>query len=186
MSESLINASAALAPTGYFSANVQVLGAQVHINTTSLDALLKTLAQFGYKPSDTGTSMTSVGEAVDLAKRAVKQKEAAAQVEKPAASAAANQSPVSPPASGTETAASHAAAPSTNGVPSGDEPARPTYDDVKKAVLALAKISPDTAKATLAKFTGQNGQPCDHGTKLKLEDYPAFLAAANEHLKVTA
>lgn len=73
---------------------------------------------------------------------------------------------------------SAASAASSQASASTDEAPRPTYDDVKKAVLAMAKISGDKALATLKSFTGQNGEPCDHGTKLKLEDYPAFLAAA--------
>jgi hypothetical protein len=69
---------------------------------------------------------------------------------------------------------------SAQGAASGSEAAadapRPTYDDVKARVLALAKIGRDKATAALAKFG------VDHGNKLKLEDYPAFLKHADEVL----
>jgi hypothetical protein len=64
---------------------------------------------------------------------------------------------------------------------SGSEPAaegpRPTYDDVKARVLALAKINRTKATEALGKFN------VDHGNKLKLEDYPAFIKLADEMLK---
>ena len=63
--------------------------------------------------------------------------------------------------------------------PGGDAP-RPTYDDVKARVLKLAKVSRETATAALAKFG------VDHGNKLKLEQYPEFLAHADKVLSEKA
>jgi hypothetical protein len=101
-----------------------------------------------------------------------KPKKEAAQVEKstPAATATAAATSTATPTSAPASVASEG----------------PTYNEVKAAVLALAKVDQALAMSTLAKFTGQNGEPCNHGTKLKLEDYPKFIAAANEALKVSA
>lgn len=152
-----------------FDARLLVGDSYVHIVAKTLADLTKTVAQL--RPTE------AVGKTAPATKTEPK-KEAAAQTPK--------QETASTSAAAATPAASPAASPATAATPAADEPTRPTYDDVKRAVLALAKISSDTAKATLAKFTGQNGQPCDHGTKLKLEDYPAFLAAADEQLKVAA
>jgi len=62
----------------------------------------------------------------------------------------------------------------------GAETKGPNYDDVKARVLALAKISRDTASAALAAFN------VDHANKLKLEDYPAFIEAADKTLAAGA
>jgi hypothetical protein len=157
-------------PEEQFNATLLTDGGYVSIVSRTLADLVKTVAQLrptesAGKSTPAKPAGTSIGEAV-AATLKPKQKEAAAPT--PKQEAALSPSPALTPAEST-------VAPAT-----GDEPARPTYDDIKRAVLALAKISPETAKATLAKFTGQNGQPCDHGTKLKLEDYPAFLKAAEE------
>ncbi|MDB5965105.1 MAG: hypothetical protein JWQ72_1605, partial [Polaromonas sp.] len=88
----------------------------------------------------------------------------------PAAAPAAGNAPASTPApAGAQPAASGSAA-------AGDEAKRPTYDDVRDRVLKLAKVSRDSATAALAKFS------VDHANKLKLEDYPAFLAHADQVL----
>jgi hypothetical protein len=55
----------------------------------------------------------------------------------------------------------------------------PTYDDVRARILALAKISKDTAVAALAKFG------VDAGPKLKLEQYADFLVHADQVLGAT-
>jgi hypothetical protein len=47
---------------------------------------------------------------------------------------------------------------------------------VRDRVLKLAKISRETAAGALAKFG------VDHGNKLKLEQYPEFLAHADSLL----
>lgn len=149
-------------PEESFNATLQVNGGYVHVFAKNLDALIKTIGQL--RP-------TEPVKAEPAKPKAEPKKEAAAQVEKPAATPAAAAPSPSPSESAASAASSQASA-------STDEAPRPTYDDVKKAVLAMAKISGDKALATLKSFTGQNGEPCDHGTKLKLEDYPAFLAAA--------
>lgn len=165
-------------PEEQFNATLLIGDGYVHVVSRTLADLVKTVAQL--RPTE-AVGKTAPAKVKDETKNPEPKKEAAAQVEKPSSSA--QPAGDAAPSGKSETTSSQPAAASSS---STDEPARPTYDDVKKAVLALAKISPDTAKATLAKFTGQNGQPCDHGTKMKLEDYPAFLAAADEHLKVAA
>lgn len=70
--------------------------------------------------------------------------------------------------------------PAVSGSEAAAEGKRPTYDDVKARVLALAKLSRDHATKALAKFG------VDHGNKLKLEDYPAFLKHADEVLAAGA
>jgi hypothetical protein len=69
---------------------------------------------------------------------------------------------------------------------SGSEPAadakRFTYDDVKARVLAMAKVSRDLATKTLGNFKTVGGDKVDHGNKLQLEDYPAFIEAADKAL----
>jgi hypothetical protein len=160
-----VNATASTyTPEEQFNATLLVDGGYVHVVAKSLAALIKTVGQL--RPTETVGKTTPAEVKVEKVKPEPK-KEAAAQVEKPAQSVAAPA--VSEPAGAASAPAS---------APSSDEPARPTYDDVKRAVLAMAKISGDKALATLKSFTGQNGEPCDHGTKLKLEDYPAFLAKA--------
>jgi hypothetical protein len=159
-------------PEENYSATLLVDGGYVHINAKTLAALVKTVAQL--RPTE-GIGKTTPAESVkaEPAKpKAEPKKEAAAQVEKQPAAGAAGVGSTPTPASAPAAVASSQASAST------DEAPRPTYDDVKKAVLAMAKISGDKALATLKSFTGQNGEPCDHGTKLKLEDYPAFLAKA--------
>jgi hypothetical protein len=88
--------------------------------------------------------------------------------------------PSSTPAAGnvastadTQATAPGAASGSAEGAEGG---ARPTYDDVKARVLKLAKINRETAAGALGKFG------VDHGNKLKLEQYPAFIAHADELL----
>lgn len=57
-----------------------------------------------------------------------------------------------------------------------------TYDDVKARVLALAKVNRELAQQTLAQFKTVAGAAVDHGNKLQLPDYPAFIAAADKAL----
>lgn len=69
---------------------------------------------------------------------------------------------------------------------SGSEPAaeapRFTYDDVKARVLALSKVKRELAIETLSQFKTVGGDKVDHGNKLQLPDYPAFIAAADKVL----
>jgi hypothetical protein len=88
---------------------------------------------------------------------------------KPQESPAGNAAPAS-----TGTPAS--ALPAANGSASGGEAAAPNYNDVRDRVLKLAKLSRETAAGALAKFG------VDHGNKLKLEQYPDFLAHADSLL----
>lgn len=145
-----------------FNANVTVAGAYVSIHATSLAALLKTLDQ-----------LTHAGATVPAVEKPAPKTEAPG---KPttAASAAVTAAPAQ---STTAPSPGPAAASSADAAPKHD------YKEIQAAVLALAKVDPAIAKKTLAKFTGQNGEPCDHGTKLKLEDYPAFLAQAKADLE---
>lgn len=109
--------------------------------------------------------------------KATKQKDAAAQVEKPA-TASPSAAPATAPAQPTTTAPS----PAPQSAPP-SEVGTPNYNDIRARVLAMAKISQDTALGVLKQFTGVNGQPVDHGNKLQLPDYPAFIAKADEVLK---
>jgi hypothetical protein len=65
---------------------------------------------------------------------------------------------------------------------SGDAP-RVNYDQVKERVLALAKISREKAMEIMAQFKAMDGTPVDKGPKLQLQDYPAFIAAADKALE---
>lgn len=73
---------------------------------------------------------------------------------------------------------------------SGDEGASPiTYKEIAEKVTTMVKhpkIGRDATLALLAKFKGINGQPIDHGNKLQLPDYPAFIAAADAELAKVA
>jgi hypothetical protein len=68
------------------------------------------------------------------------------------------------------------APPAASGSASGGEAVAPNYNDVRDRVLKLAKLSRETAAGALAKFG------VDHGNKLKLEQYPEFLAHADSLL----
>lgn len=165
--------------TESFSANVRVHEASVSIHAPTLGALCKALTALGYTP--TPDLQLPLLPAVDKpeVKAEKPKKEAVAQVEKSSAQAAGSAAQ----SAKSETTSSQPAAASSS---STDDAKRPDYNDVKAAVLALAKISPQLAKDTLAKFKGQNGEPCDHGTKLPLESYADFLAAAKEAQGVPA
>jgi hypothetical protein len=164
-------------PETGFSASLALPGGHVHISTKTLAAL--TLIVGKLQPTEAAGPdlqlplLPTVDEPEVKTPAPKPKKEAAAQVEK---SAAAGPAP----------AASTAASPSAPAAASPSEAKGPDYNDVKAAVLALAKISPQLAKDTLAKFKGQNGEPCDHGTKLPLESYADFLAAAKEAQGVAA
>jgi hypothetical protein len=166
-----------------FNAYVRVHDTNVSIHAPTFDALCKTLTQLGYTPSQDLQLPLLPAAGEPEVKAQVQQtkpkKEAAAQVEKSSAapSAAEKTGTPSPSADAATTATTPAATTTEKG---------PDYNDVKAAVLALAKISPQLAKDTLAKFKGQNGEPCDHGTKLPLESYADFLAAAKEAQGVAA
>jgi hypothetical protein len=76
----------------------------------------------------------------------------------------------------TPTAAPASAPPASAGSAPGADEKRPTYDEVRDRILKLAKVSKDTAVAALTKFG------VDAGPKLKLEQYPDFIAHADSIL----
>jgi hypothetical protein len=78
------------------------------------------------------------------------------------------------------------ARPAASGSEAGAEAKRFTYDDVKARVLAMAKVSRDLATKTLGNFKTVGGDKVDHGNKLQLEDYPAFIEAADKALAAGA
>jgi hypothetical protein len=81
----------------------------------------------------------------------------------PAPAAAGNASA----STGTQASAPAAGAGSA---PSGGEATPITYNEIRDRVLALSKVSRDTAVKALAHFK------VDHGNKLPLEQYAAFMA----------
>ena len=136
------------------SAQFTFNGAAVSLSASSATELLEALAKFGLVPA-----------ANDAAPAAPKPAAAKAEVKaEPAKKPEAASTPSAAPASAPAAASGSAAA---------DDAPRPTYDDVKARVLALAKISRETATAALGKFG------VDHGNKLKLEQYSEFLAHAD-------
>jgi hypothetical protein len=139
------------------SAVFQFNEATVTLACGSPTELLAALASFGKAPSP-----AAANDAKTADKPADKPK-----AEAPKATPAPTSAPASAPAaaSGSESA--------------GDAP-RPTYDDVKARVLALAKKDRALATEALAKFG------VDHGNKLKLEQYADFIKAADEMLGVAA
>lgn len=104
----------------------------------------------------------------DAPKPAIEQQKPAA-TPAPAAAAAGNASA----STGTQASAQGAGAGSA--ATGGDAP-KYTYQDIATRITTLCKKTGgrDKCMALLKSFTGQNGQPADHGNKLKLEDYPAF------------
>lgn len=145
-----------------FQAYVTVAGTHVSLVATTIDGLLKTLAQLGH---------TSAAPTVEKPKAEAPRQTVREEADK-AASAAAS----------TVKAAVDAVKPAEPKV----EAPKHDYGEIKAAVLALAKVNQEVAKATLAQFTGESGAPVDHGNKLKLEDYAAFLAAAKVALDAAA
>lgn len=57
-----------------------------------------------------------------------------------------------------------------------------TYDHVKDRVLKLSKVKRELAIEVLGAFKTVGGDKVDHGNKLQLPDYPAFIAAADAKL----
>jgi DNA-binding transcriptional MocR family regulator len=147
-----------------FQAYVTVAGTRVSLVATTIDGLLKTLAQLGH---------TTAAQAPIVEKAAAKAEAPRQSVREVADEAAAE-------------AAARVKA-TVDAVKPAAEPPKHTYDEIKAAILAMSKIDQSvTAKRVLAQFKGQSGEPCDHGNKLKLEDYAAFLAAAKVELDKAA
>ena len=111
------------------------------------------------------------------------EKEAAAPVEKPATTAtAAAGSTASQTSAPADAQQAKPAADSTSNKAVAELGGKPDYNEIKSRVLALSKVYQKLALATLGRFKGVSGEPVNHGNKLQLEDYPAFIAAADEEL----
>lgn len=133
-------------------------GASVTLSCSSPEELIGALAKFGIASNDA--------------------KPAAPVPSTPSPTAAPQAQGNVPASTGTQASALAAG----SGSAGGEQPAV-DYKVVQAKVLALSKKSRDVAIATLAKFKGVNGQPVDHGNKLQLQDYAAFVQAADEALK---
>lgn len=137
------------------SATFDFKGANITLACSSAQELLDALNRFGIQTAAANDTST-----------------AATKAPKPPAASAASPTPA-------PTSAPAPAPAAASGSASGGETKAITYDDVKDRVLKLSKIRRELALEVLGKFTGPNGQPADHGNKVKLEDYPAFVAAAD-------
>lgn len=105
----------------------------------------------------------------------------------PTAQATAGSSPAPAAASGASAGSAGNASASTgtqasapaaaSGSAAAGDASAPTYQDVSARITTLCKKpgGRDKCLKLLATFTGQNGQPADHGNKLKVEDYPVFI-----------
>jgi hypothetical protein len=160
--------SAVLSPPNSFSADITLAnGVDVRVRASTLADLSQVVGRL--QPTEAANDANTVAASP-----------------KPAATPAATSAPAAAgnvPAS-TATPASAPAAVSGS-APAGDEP-HFNYDDVKARVLKLSKVSREVTLSTLGQFTGVNGQPVDHGNKLQLPDYPAFIAAADKVLAAGA
>lgn len=168
--------SAVLAPN-YFTAGLSLAGGvSVRIEAPSLAAVAAIVQRLDPAANDT-SAPTAAGFFIGSA---VTQAPASAPTAAPAANKTGTPKPTAAPA------ATPAPAPaSAPAVASGSDAAaekRPTYDDVKERVLAVLKTTDGRAKVPtlLAQFN------VDHATKLGLEQYPAFIVAADQLLGVAA
>ena len=150
--------SAQLASSNSFSAHLALAaGVAVSITADTMDKLAGVVAKLQDQPAANDTKPAATA-APTLTKAP----------EGNAPASTATQASAQPAASGSEAAA--------------DAP-RPTYDDVKAKVLALSKVRRELAVETLGRFATVAGGKVDHGNKLQLEDYAAFIAAADAALK---
>lgn len=165
MSAQLVNATATF--------NYQ--GASVTLACSSPTELLSALAQFGLAANDAPASLT--GETPSAARPTPPTvSPTPAPTSAPVAQAAAGNAPASTP-----TPAS--AQPAASGSASGGDAHGITYDQVRDKTLAMVKVcGRETAAAVLGKFKTVAGAAVDHGNKLQLPDYPAFITAAKEAL----
>lgn len=145
-------------------------GANIHLAMASPQELIEALAKFG------------IQTAANDAPKAETPKPTSAP--KPAATPAPTAAPVAGGNASASTATPASAPPADAGsAPAGDPAVVPTYDDVRQRVLALSKISRETCLGILGQFKGVSGAAVDHGNKLQLPDYAAFIAAADKVLK---
>lgn len=139
-------------------------GASIHLATSSPEELIEALAKFGIKTAANDTPIPPTVKPVATST--------------PLGSVTSAQGNVSA-STGTQAGAPDANAGSGQ---AGDKPTV-TYDEVRNRVLALSKIDKNLALETLGQFTGVSGAKVDHGNKLQLPDYAAFIAAADKKLE---
>lgn len=162
--------SAQLASSNSFSAHLALAaGVAVSITADTMDKLADVVAKLQDQPAANDTKPakprgTTAPEAAADNIPGVKARDAEAGN---APASTATQASAQPAAGGSEAAA--------------DAP-RFTYDDVKNRVLALSKVRRELAVETLGAFKTVAGDKVDHGNKLRLEDYAAFIAAADKAL----
>lgn len=148
----------AAAPANQFSASlVLAAGVTAYIHAPTMHELQHVVAKLQpTEPAATGTSAPKAAA--------------------PAPTPAPQPEPTAGNASAS-TATPASAPPADSGSAAAADAPRPTYDDVKARVLALAKAKGrDAAAATLKSFG------VDNANKLKLEQYPGFIAAADKLL----
>ena len=140
-------------------------GANVTLSCSSPTELIEALAKFGIATAanDTPTKPKAAPAATPAPTPAPQAQEAAGN------GSASTGTPASAPAADSGSAAA------------GDAPTI-TYDHVKAKVLALSKVKRELAVETLGQFKTVGGDKVDHGNKLQLQDYPAFIAAADKAL----
>ena len=159
--------SAQLASTNSFSATLALAaGVAVSITADTMDKLAGVVAKLQDQPAANDTTPRG-WTAAEAAADNIPGKKSRDGDEGNAPASTATQASAQPAAGGSEAAA--------------DTP-RPTYDDVKARVLALSKVRRELAVETLGAFKTVGGDKVDHGNKLQLEDYPAFIAAADKAL----
>jgi hypothetical protein len=158
------------------SADFTLGDVSVHLSCSSATELLTALAAFGKAPAANQPTITPPAPVAD------KPKAEAKPAATPAPTAAPQAQPEGNVSASTGTQASAQPAASGSAGAEGDFHQPIDYKVVQAKVLALSKKSREIALATLGKFTGVNGQPVDHGNKLQLHDYAAFVKAADEAL----
>jgi hypothetical protein len=159
--------------TATFASN----GASITLSASNADDLIASLAKFGIAvgaPAANDTKANTAKGATPTATTA------------PTPAPTKTPEPTAGNASASTGTQASAPAAASGSAPAGEAPAdeRPRYshDDIKNKVLALAKKSRELALTTLGQFKNMKGEPVDHGNKLKLEDYAAFIAAADKAL----
>lgn len=152
------------------SADFTFGGASIHLAMASPQELIEALAKFGIK---TAANDTPVGAAP----------QPTTAKEKPAATPAPTAAPAAEGNASASTGAQAGAQDANAGSGQAADAPTVTYDQVRDRVLALSKVSKDLALETLGLFTGVGGAKVDHGNKLQLHDYPAFVKAADAKLK---
>lgn len=160
--------SAQLASSNSFSAHLALAaGVAVSITADTMDKLAGVVAKLQDQSAANDTKPVKTAKAETPAATTTPTPAPSKAPEGNASASTTTQASAPPAASGSEAA--------------GDAP-RFTYDDVKNRVLALSKVRRELAVETLGAFKTVAGDKVDHGNKLRLEDYPAFIAAADKAL----